>query len=410
MRKIFGLLSLSILLMFTLPVSAAHHKPLPTLRPTPRPTATPTPKPTPKPTPTATPTPVPTPTPTPAPVVTTKGFGIAGEDILWASDAAQTAELADLQSLGMTWLRVDADWSGIEPTQGTFNWTQTDRLAANAPKYGIQLDFILDGTPTYGRAVASCRVNEFCQPDATKFATYAQAVARRYAPKGVHAYEVWNEPNGQGFWEPKPNASQYVSILKASYPLIKAADPLSTVISAGLEPQATYARGQSADIPATDYETSMYTAGAKNYFDALGFHPYSYPTAPLESQPWNGFTILTDATPSIRSIMTANGDTAKQVWLTEVGAPTNGPGGVTTCTNDNYEGSPDHVDECQQALILTQAIGLAKGYAWAGPEFLYTYTDFSATDTSTNENFFGLVRFDGTHKLSYDAVKTAIAN
>jgi len=108
--------------------------------------------------------------------------------------------------------------------------------------------------------------------------------------------------------------------------------------------------------------------------------------------------------------MTANGDVAKQVWLTEIGAPTNGSGAIATCTSSNYANVPDHVDECLQARILSQAIQKAKSYSWAGPEFLYTYTDFSATDITTNENFFGIVRYDGSHKPAYDAVRNSIAN
>jgi hypothetical protein len=40
--------------------------------------------------------------------------------------------------------------------------------------------------------------------------------------------------------------------------------------------------------------------------------------------------------------------------------------------------------------------------------FWYDYSD-TGNDTSTNEDFFGLVRLDGSHKPAYDAFMQAIS-
>lgn len=40
---------------------------------------------------------------------------------------------------------------------------------------------------------------------------------------GVHAYEVWNEPNIVNFWAPGPDPARYTQLLKLAYPAITAA-------------------------------------------------------------------------------------------------------------------------------------------------------------------------------------------
>jgi exo-beta-1,3-glucanase (GH17 family) len=96
------------------------------------------------------------------------------------------------------------------------------------------------------------------------------------------------------------------------------------------------------------------------------------------------------------ALMAAHGDGKKQIWITEFGAPTNGPD------------SANYVSESDQAQIATDSVNLFKSYSWAGPMFWYNYTD-TGTSTSTNENFFGLVRSDGSQKPAYAAFEQAIS-
>jgi exo-beta-1,3-glucanase (GH17 family) len=117
---------------------------------------------------------------------------------------------------------------------------------------------------------------------------------------------------------------------------------------------------------------------------------------------------MTQTSPSIRGVMTANGDGSKLLWLTEAGAPTNGPGAVATCSNYNYGGSPDHVDDCLQSLILTQVVQNVKAVSWDGVTFFYSYQDNNSNDPSTVENHFGIVRSNGSQKPSYAALKNSL--
>jgi len=94
--------------------------------------------------------------------------------------------------------------------------------------------------------------------------------------------------------------------------------------------------------------------------------------------------------------MITNGDANKKIWITEFGVPTNGP--------NSYW----YLSEQGQAGMVTDAMNLYKRYTWAGPIFWYTLKD-SGTDTSTNENFFGLIRFDGSLKPAYQVLKNLLS-
>jgi hypothetical protein len=224
--------------------------------------------------------------------------------------------------------------------------------------------------------------------DPATFGAFAAAVAARYAPDGVRDYEIWNEPNNAIFWQPAPNPAAYTADLVASYHDIKAVDPSAVVITGGLAPEAS----DGTDINQVTFLQDMYADGAKGSFDAVGYHPYSYPALPDTYETWSGWSQMSQTPVSIQSVMAANGDAALPLWLTEVGAPTSGPDGVGTAA---------------QAEELTQAIANAKASSSIAALFIYTYED-SGTDTTTDEDWFGLLTASGAEKPSYAAVAAAL--
>ncbi|MDO8523957.1 MAG: glycosyl hydrolase, partial [bacterium] len=161
-------------------------------------------------------------------------------------------------------------------------------------------------------------------------------------------------------------------------------------------------------ISPIDFLAELYRQGVGAYFDAVAFHPYSFPLPPEYAEQSNAWQQMENTTPSVRSVMAENGDSAKQIWITEYGAPTGGPG--ARATEDNYLSTryADHVSEDWQARILTEALTAARGYPWIGPFFWYSYKDIG-TSPATNENFFGLLRYDGSEKPAYAELKQAIA-
>ena len=316
-------------------------------------------------------------------------FGMADPDLLGESASTQAAQLAAMKAIGITEIRLDANWDWVQyGGQHTFDWSQLDQAVASVRAAGMSVDLIVDGCPPWA-AVSGTSGDDSPQPaSSAQYARWASDVAARYAPKGVNTFEIWNEPNSVAFWQPAPNPAAYTADLIAADKAIKKADPSAFVLSAGLAPESN----DGTDINAITFLQRMYAYGARGYFDGVGYHPYSYPALPHTYDSWSGWSQMSQTSPSIRSVMAANGDSGKRIYITEVGAPSGGPWGV---------------GQTPQATEFTQAIGVAKATSWIGGIYLYSWQD-EGTDTSNAEDWFGLLTAAGVHKPAYTAVKNAI--
>lgn len=305
------------------------------------------------------------------------GIATGFDTIRWHSDEKLRAEMEAYAAAGATWFRTDLNWSVVQPNSPRrYDWAPVDRVIDAAQAAGLKVLPVVSFAPEW--AWIGDRYSAPKDPKA--FATFLTAAVRRYSAKGIHAWEIWNEPNLRGFW-PSPNPEDYARLLKAAYPAIKRVDHTAIVIAGGLSPvPRTDWLGEVDHYSAVDFVRGIYAAGAGDTFDALGFHPYSYPYQPSETVSWSGWTMMTGP---IRDLMIANGDAKKQIWLTEFGAPTHG--------------SNNAVTEDEQAQMLTEAMDLLDGKSWAGPVFWYGYND-RGTGRDNPEDWFGLVTQSGREK------------
>lgn len=327
-----------------------------------------------------------------------------GEDLSWMDNETLNTAFDNFTSLGVGWVRMDFSWASIQPaTSSVYDWTNIDRVVAAANARNIKVLPILAYTPAWARP-SGCN-DEKCAPaDPAKFATFAAQAAKRYAPLGIHTWEIWNEPNISVFWQPAPDASKYSNLLIAASVAIKIQDSQAKIITGGLSPADT----SGTDISPIDFLSRIYQNSAEPFFDAVGMHPYTYPFLATDRNPWSAWLQMYFTRTSLRSVMEQYGDSGKQIWLTEFGAPTGGPGLEAMAAINNFSGEYDHVSESLQAQIVSNAINDCNSLSFSGPLFWYSYQDLG-TDTSTNENFFGLVRYDGSHKPAYDVFKTLIS-
>ncbi len=331
------------------------------------------------------------------------GFSLS-ETLYNLSDAQLNDRLNDIASMGIGWIRFDMSWDIVQPNDATtFHWSETDRIISAISAHNIKILPILLQAPSWAR-LPGCQGDQKCMPaNPTIFADFAEKAAERYASQGVHAWEIWNEPNTPGFWLPAPSVKDYSDLLKATYTAIKIADPSAVVVTGGLSPAAT----SGSDISPADFLAGLYKEGAGDYFDAVGMHPYSYPVSPSTYKIWNAWSQMSLTPTNLRGIMTANGDSKKAIWMTEFGAPTGGPDTLVTSSTYQVNGLSYHVDEPLQAAMISDAITTAENYSWAGPLFIYSYKDIGVSQ-DTHENFFGIIRYDGTPKLSYDSIKNLL--
>ncbi len=333
-------------------------------------------------------------------------IGISYGDTLPGDSTTVLAQtLNDAVAVGITTIRLDLAWNDIQPNSAsTYNWTNFDRVVIAARSKNLTLLPILDYTPAWARATG-CTTPKCAPADPNAFALFAAAASTRYAPMGIHTWEIWNEPNIVGFWQPAPNVADYVQLLSATSAAIKAADPQSFIVSGGLAPSGS----SNGNIAPLDFFTQFANLGGIPLVDAIGAHPYSYPMRPAYNK-WNSWQQMAGSYPgieSIENILVAHGAASKKIWLTEYGAPTNGPGAGATSSNYNFALHPTHVDEALQAQMATDSVLLARSLSYIGALYWYSYKDLGTTRT-TIEHFFGLRRFDGSAKPAWQSLHNAI--
>lgn len=292
------------------------------------------------------------------------------------------------RALGVKWVRFDFDWSVIQPTPTTYNTAGYDAAVKALSAAGINVLGMIAYTPAWANGG---QATKFYPPTNPKqFARFASYLAERYAPRGVHTWEIWNEQNLAQFWGPVPDPAAYAALLRATTPQIKKIDPRAVIVTGGLAQP-----GNSATtMDARHFLQLMYGSGAKNYFDAVGNHPYTSPKMPLDEGVTNWKKMFATSI-SFLSIMNQYGDGAKRIWITEYGGPTSGVDAYGTV-----------MTEQQQATMMSQSLQTITGHAWAGPIFWYNYQDFCPTDPNrSSECFYGLLRSDGSPKPAYFSFK-----
>ena len=316
-------------------------------------------------------------------------FGVAGSDRMHALRPGELArELDGMAAVGARWLRFDIDWRTIQAGgRNHFDWARFDAVVRGARLRGINVLGIIVSTPAWARPAGTS--DKRPPTDAADYARFAGAVARRYARFGAHHWQIWNEPNVERFWQPKPSVAGYARLLEAAYAAIKRADPRAVVVSGGTAPSWS----DGTNISPIDFAQGLYSSGAGRFFDALAHHASTFPAFPSETPVWSAWYQMTGTSPSIRSVMAANGDAAKPVWITEFGAPTS---------------TGRAVSEATQAAMLRDAYRLLGSYRWAGPLFWYAYRDRRSGPLDW-EDFCGLVRNDFSPKPAYAAYRALTA-
>lgn len=320
--------------------------------------------------------------------------GIAESDLYFMSKDQLGTAMQQLQSLGVTQIRVYLPWRQMEPAKGSYNWSSADQLLDTAASYGIAVDASVTSTPPWATTNGGLIPNGAPTSDAD-YATFVKALASRYGATAnngnakISAYEVWNEPNWFAGWSPKPDATAYTALLKAAYTAIKSVDPTATVLGGVLGAGVTI--GSLTENPVT-FLKQMYAAGAAGYFDALAFHPYADSLFSAGASVANSPLQELEA---LRKLMNSNGDALKLIWATEYGAP------VTTSSTAT---SGSAASQTNQATLIQDFLTTWSTLTGVGPSFL-----FSLIDSSYSGGNYGIFGSNWTPRAAVATIKSWIA-
>lgn len=195
------------------------------------------------------------------------------------------------------WVRYNGIlWNEIEPEPGQRRWESFPgverelRLLANS---GATTMLVVRGTPAWAQQVPGAVCGPIKAEALDEFAAFMGDMVARYskAPYNIKYWELGNEPDVDpdligptapfGCWgdesDPYYGGAAYAAMLKAVYPVIKAADPEATVVLGGLLLDCDPATN-SAGTPcvAGNFLEGVLRGGGGDFFDLMAYHSYVY--------------------------------------------------------------------------------------------------------------------------------------
>jgi len=291
-----------------------------------------------------------------------------GANIHFTSD---NTALNAAQSAGLKWVRMDLIWSSVESSAGVYNWTAYDGLLNALQSRGMNALLILD----YGNALYT-GANSLPPTNATAiqaFVNFAYAAARHFAGRGAR-FEIWNEPNGNGFWPPSANPAQYAALAQPTTPRLHQGDATAPVVTGGLS---------GFDFT---FFTGYLPLGGAIGANAIGVHPYD--CNPPEK--------LSDRLMFLRGIVAQYVTNAPPVWDTEWGFS-------STWFGDGHSAAARQ----RQAVLVSREVLAANAVGF--PLIIYYDLRDDGTVSTNAEHNFGLLANDYSDKPAMQAVRTLSA-
>jgi len=220
-----------------------------------------------------------------------------------------------VREMGAPWIVEFFPWAYYQGEDGQIDWQHPDLVVEHARAQGLKVIARIGLVPEWARP-EDTPLN-YLEADAYgDFAAFAAAFAGRYQGR-VEAIVVGNEPNLSFEWGYRQTtAADYVALLRAVYPAVKAAAPEMLVLGGALAPTLE-PEGSPWGINDLDYLDEMYRSGAAAYFDGLAVHVYGL-TFPPEAEP--GPALLNFRRVELmREVMVAHGDEDTKIYITETG-------------------------------------------------------------------------------------------
>jgi PKD repeat protein len=299
-------------------------------------------------------------------------FGGIADPIGAYQNLATNTKLANaMAAAGFGWYRSDLTVAAVSPTQGTFNWSGVQNWVNPMRAADIECLANLYILPSWMNGSTDDKMKP-TSPGI--YASWCADACEHLWSMGVHAVELWNEQNLNGFWHPFPNRVDYVAMAIAAADAIHARVPQMIVVSGGVSTDDSQTSTTEAGYTTTEngcYRTlDLYgKLGLYQHVDGVGLHPYldTYRPDPGGANPtwceWTGGSIR-------RAIAIvdrwAPGKNLK-IWNTESAAP---------------RSVMSEAEQATRAQLAFQAFStwtLADGSPMRsrlGPYFYFTYSDW----------------------------------
>jgi hypothetical protein len=271
-----------------------------------------------------------------------------------------------LKQAGVHWLRGFYEWNTLQPKEGYWNWTLTDRLVENARANDIHLTGVFAYFAPWASADGGTR--KFPIKKIQFWRDYVAGMVERYH-SDIKYWEVWNEFNGSFAENGTPEI--YAELVREASLAAKKVDPTAKI-------------GMSVANFDVGFLDAAIKAGAANHFDYICVHPYEK----LANLSNDGEIAFLSMAATLRKMLASNNQPGDiPLWITEIGSPA-------------PISRSDRLDE-------VQAITLAKSYLLSIASGFQRVFWFEARGPSYGDQMdLGLIRSDMTPRPSYNSLKT----
>ena len=271
-------------------------------------------------------------------------------------------ETKKIYNAGFKTVRMDIIWNQIEKKRGVYDFSKYDELVNELDKNKVNILFILG----YSNALYDNGLAPYSEHGRQAFANFASKAVKRYKGKSI-MWEIWNEPNGGGFWKPKPNVESYYKFAMNTITAIRSVDRNAFIVAPALA---------GVDYSYLDY------LGKNNlfkYIDAVSIHPYRQRNPETVIGDYNKIKDLIDKYPHKDGIKLFCGE-----W------------GYSTASKDMDETKQSQYCVREYLTNLMCGINLTIWYDWRN----------DGTDPKNKEHNFGCVYNNLEPKKAYYAITT----
>ena len=290
-------------------------------------------------------------------------------------------ELTMIKNGGFQIVRLDLLWDQIEKNVGSFDFGTYDEIVDKLRKYRLRPLFILAySNPLYSTNVEVQPIKEEVAAPRTiearaAFVRFVREAVFRYRGSDV-IWEIWNEPDGIGFWPPKPNVEEYISLAIDACHAIRKFDPGALVIAPGA---ATTPRPLD---PRPEFLHSVIASDLSECIDGLSVHPY------LSIRMLDWAPVLWR---HIRSMI----DASAKSWPRKRLVPVSSEWGLSTYREGITEETQASYIVKMLLLNISESIPISVVYDWKD----------DGDDPKNPEHRFGIIRRNNEPKPAYFAIQ-----
>jgi len=206
--------------------------------------------------------------------------------IVMYGDVDDAAGLGRMGDAGSKWVTTKLNWSEVEYTEDSYDWSSFDAKAQQAHAVDMDVFVLFTGNPSWAAQTRDGPVT-----DTQDLVDFATDMAERYDCDGVddadghpcvHYWSFYAEPDLGTRWG--YIGSEFAAMLSQVSPAIHAANPRAKVLIGGLaydwfeEDGGPFVRSFLTD---TLSALNGYSGGAGAYIDAMAFHFY-----PISDDRW----------------------------------------------------------------------------------------------------------------------------